>query len=335
MSRGFQNQMISLERMAIGYRKDQPLLRDVTLTAEQGEMIALVGRNGTGKSTMLRSILGLIPLLGGKCVLEKLPIQQYDLRKRARTVSYVSAQVARLPSITVRELVSLGRIPYTGWLGRQGKEDHELVEQAVKEVGMESHIDRRLDHLSDGERQRVMIARAFVQDTPVMVLDEPAAYLDIPNKYELTRILSAFRDRGKTILYSTHDLEAAMMSADKFWVILEGRVHEGSPEDLGLSGLFEQLFESSGITFDTEAGRFKHQVAPRGRISLTGGPGKAVIWTRHALERLGYEVAEGTEKTGVEVISEKQGLQWIARKKRAEKIHGSIYRLARFLTEED
>lgn len=330
-----QDHMIALEQISVGYQRDQPLLRDVNLMAEPGEMIALVGRNGTGKSTLLRSILGLTPLLGGHCLLRGIPLQEYDLRNRARTVSYVSSQVSRIPSITVRELVSLGRMPYTGWMGRQGKGDREMVEQAIAEVGMEEKVDRNLEQLSDGERQRVMIARAFVQDTPVMVLDEPAAYLDIPNKYELVRILSAFRDQRKTILYSTHDLETAMMCADKFWVILDGQIHEGSPEDLGLSGLFEQLFESSGIAFDRESGRFKYRRSPRGDIRLTGGGDLAVVWTRHTLERLGFEVTDTVGQTTVEVIPEGSGFQWMVKQGDREKSFDSLYGLARFLTQDD
>ncbi len=130
-----------------------------------------------------------------------------------------------------------------------------MVDHIISEVGMETFKERSLDQLSDGERQRVMIARALVQDTPNVVLDEPAAYLDIPNKYELVRLLSLFRDRGKTIIYSTHDLETALMCADKFWVITKGEIHEGSPEDLGLAGFFNQLFDQLGDHFRSKIGK--------------------------------------------------------------------------------
>jgi iron complex transport system ATP-binding protein len=325
---------ISLENISVGYHKEQPLFSGVNLTADAGEMIALVGRNGTGKSTLLRSILGLHPLLDGKCFLRGLPLQEYDLRKRARTVSYVSAQLAR-PSITVRELVSLGRMPYTGWMGRLGERDRRMVEQAVREVGMEKHLDRDLDQLSDGERQRAMIARAFVQDTPVMLLDEPTAYLDIPNRYELVRILSAFRDQGKTILYSSHDLETALHCADKFWVIHLGEIHEGSPEDLGLSGLFDSLFRSSGIRFDMESGRFRYRDDPRGAIRLAGGPRQALTWTANALERVGFEVTDREAHLSVEVASSGTGYRWKAERGGREFLFGDLYNLARFLTQEE
>ena len=323
--------MISLENISIGYTRSSPLLKPFDLKAGDGEMIALVGRNGSGKSTLLKSILGLIPFLGGQCLLSGLPLELFDHKSRAKSLSYVSSQVAALPSLTVKELVSLGRIPHTGWTGSLGKEDKEIVASTIREVGMERYTDWNLDQLSDGERQRVMIARALVQDTPHVILDEPAAYLDIPNKYELVRLLSLFRDRGKTIVYSTHDLETALMCADKFWVIEGNTIHEGSPEDLGLSGLFDQLFDSSGITFDLTSGRFTYSRPSRGSLALSGPSGNAAAWTRHALERIGFSVVPGNQPLSVEVISGEKH-SWKIVSKGSETILDSIDGLARFLT---
>lgn len=323
--------MISLENISIGYQAKQPLLKQLSLTAEKGELVALVGRNGTGKSTLLRSLLGLIPLLKGNCMLSGKSLEELDHRSRAKLISYVSSQVSGLPSLTVRELVSLGRMPHTGWMGSLGTEDLALVDKTISEMGMEQYSERHIDHLSDGERQRVMIARALVQDTPHVIMDEPAAYLDIPNKYELVRLLSLFRDKGKTIVYSTHDLETALMCADKFWVIMNDTIHEGSPEDLGLSGLFDKLFDSSGVTFDLKSGRFIYLRASAGNLSLSGGPEKALVWTRHALERIGYKVVPGNQPLSVEVLSGKQYSWKITREGRVT-ILDSLDNLARFLT---
>ena len=325
---------ISLEQVIVGYSIHQPLLQGVDLEADEGELIALVGRNGTGKSTLLRSILGLQPMLGGICKLRGIPLHDYDPLKRARTVSYVSSHLVRT-SITVRELVSLGRIPYTGWLGRQGDGDRRMVELAVREVGMEEHIDRSLERLSDGERQRVMIARAFVQDTPVMLLDEPAAYLDIPNKYELVRILSAFRDQGKTIVYSSHDLETALLCADQFWVIHGGMIHQGSPEDLGLSGLFDRIFETSGIMFDTGSGRFRYRDEAAAEIRLSGAPEPAMTWTTFALERAGFRLTENRGKPSVVVRPSERGYRWTVKRGGDEFTFESLYSLVRFLTRDE
>ena len=177
-----------------------------------------------------------------------------------------------------------------------------------------------------------MIARAVVQDTPVMVLDEPAAFLDIPNKYELVRILSNFRDQGKTILYSTHDLETALMCTDKFWVIDQGRINQGSPEDMGLSGLFDHLFEASGISFDNESGRFRYRASPKGTVSLGGGPDLALSWTRRTIERIGFEVTTGNEPIHIEVFSSEGGYIWQLEQNGIQKTVDNLYKLARFLT---
>lgn len=325
--------MISLENISIGYRRDRALLSQVSLSAGEGEMVALVGRNGSGKSTLLRSVLGLLPLLQGRCQFSGVDLEQLDQKGRALAVSYVSSQVAGLPALTVRELVSLGRMPHTGWMGKLSASDRDMVDQMIHEVGMDQFRERSLDQLSDGERQRVMIARALVQDTPNVLLDEPAAYLDIPSKYELVRLLSLFRDRGKTIVYSTHDLETALMCADKFWVISENTIHEGSPEDLGLAGLFSQLFDHSGITFDLKSGRFTYAVPSKGTVILSGSKGEAFAWTRHLLQRIGYDLGPGDIQITVEVLP-REKVCWIMKKEGREKRIYSLYNLARLLSKE-
>ena len=325
--------MISLEHISIGYHNHRALLSGINLTAGQGELVALVGRNGSGKSTLLRSLLGLIPLLEGDCLISGTSINHMNPLSRARSLSYVSSQVSGLPSLTVRELVSLGRMPHTGWLGKMSSLDKEVVQNTLEEIGLASYADQNLDQLSDGERQRVMIARALVQDTPHMVLDEPAAYLDIPNKYELVRLLSLFRDRGKTIVYSTHDLETALMSADKFWVITGNKVHEGSPEDLGMAGIFRDLYHHAGISFDLNAGRFVFARPARGRVSLSGDHGEGLGWTRHALERIGYQVME--EKQPLDIrFSHGKPNTWIIKHKESEIFADSLLHMARILTQE-
>lgn len=322
--------IIALDHMAIGYERDHALLSKINLSVRSGEMVALIGRNGTGKSTLLKSMIGLIPLLEGTCYLDNEPLNTYDLRKRARKVSYVSSQISQLPSISVSELVAMGRMPHTGWMGKLGPEDRGMVERALAEVQMGSFMDRRLDQLSDGERQRAMIARAFVQDTPLMVLDEPTAFLDIPNKYELIRLLTGFRNGGKSIVYSTHDLETAILHADKLWVIHQGEILEGAPEDLGISGLITSLFDSSGITFDEESLRFKYAEQARGTIGLRGRSDHALLWTRSALDRLGFEVKDDGD-TQLEVIAKGAEYRWIISGNDKSFSFENIYSLARFL----
>ncbi len=181
------------------------LLRNASAAIGCGQLVALLGRNGTGKSTLLRSIAGLhrsysgtISLLGNS---NPTPAQ------RALTMAYVATGRIRLQSMRVRELVSLGRAPLTGWSGHLSPKDHEAVANAMKLTGITPMADRSIDTLSDGEAQRVMIARAIAQDTPVIMLDEPTSYLDIPARIELCRLLRSLADSGKCVIFTTHEID--------------------------------------------------------------------------------------------------------------------------------
>jgi len=327
------NHIIELKNLAIGHQKEEALLKDISLSVHPGEMVALIGRNGTGKSTLLKSMLGLIPLIQGVCYLDGALFDTYDLRDRARKVSFVSSHLSQLPSISVKELVSLGRMPFTGFMGRLTAQDHEFIDKSLMEVGLSSFAERKLEHLSDGERQRTMIARALAQDTPLMVLDEPTAFLDIPNKNELIQLLGGFRDSGKSIVYSTHDLDTAMHYADKIWVIHQGEILEGAPEDLGISGLFNTLFERSGIRYDLASKRFKYSTLAKGSIRLEGEKGVPYEWTRNALERLGYEV-ENSGSTMVKLDNHNGVNRWMLYQSDQSKAFDNLYNLARFLNKD-
>jgi iron complex transport system ATP-binding protein len=333
MTKFSEEHIISLDRFAIGHHKGVALLDQINLSVHRGEMVALIGRNGTGKSTLLKSMIGLLAPMGGSCLLEGKPFHAYTLPERARKISFVSSQLTQLPALTVEELVGLGRMPYTGWMGGLSEEDRVLIRQALDEVQMGSFAERKLDCLSDGERQRAMIARAFVQDTALMVLDEPTAFLDIPNTYDLIALLSRFRDGGRSIVYSTHDLETAVQCADKMWVIHEGSILEGAPEDLGLSGLFSDLFATSGIRYDEHAGKFLISPNQKGSIALEGDGEELLIWTRNALERLGYSLDPGAEKKVV-IASSAKGPRWILQESGGATRFENLYSMARFLVQE-
>jgi iron complex transport system ATP-binding protein len=325
--------IISLNALSIGHEKGNALLSGLNLSVNKGEMVALIGRNGTGKSTLLKSMIGLITPLEGDCTLDGLPFQDYPLPSRARKVSFVSSHFEHLPALSVGELVALGRMPYTGWMGRLLQRDRDMIRHALNEVRMGSFERRKLDCLSDGERQRAMIARALVQDTPLMVLDEPTAFLDIPNTYDLIRLLSKFRDDGRSIVYSTHDLETAMQCADKMWVIHGDRILEGAPEDLGITGLFSELFSSSGIRYDEQAGKFLFTGRQQGRIHLEGAGGETRVWTQNALQRLGF-VLDKNAPLKIRIEDGQDGKGWILHTKDGTVAFKSLYSLARFLKQD-
>lgn len=326
--------IIQLTGLAIGHHKDQALLRDINLSVKPGEMVALIGRNGTGKSTLLKSMIGLTPLIGGTCSLDGASFDSYDLMHRARKVSFVSSNLSQMPSISVRELVSMGRMPFTGFMGRLYSKDEKLIKRALEEVRMSAFADRKLEHLSDGERQRCLIARALAQDTPLMVLDEPTAFLDIPNTYDLIQLLRGFREQGKSIVYSTHDLDTAMHYADKIWVIYKDEILEGAPEDLGISGLFDLLFESSGVRYDQESKRFRFTSPVKGTVKLEGKEGRELMWTRNAIERLGYQLANSAKK---KILLKQSGsdTSWILEHLDRRLEFKNLYSLARFLNKDE
>ncbi|MDR2938123.1 MAG: ABC transporter ATP-binding protein, partial [Prevotellaceae bacterium] len=217
---------ISLHNLSIGYAskgKARAVFPPLSAEAHEGELVSLIGRNGQGKSTLLRTLVGFQPALAGSVSIFEKDIAEYDLRTLSTLVSYVSTDNVKVGNLKVFDLVSLGRHPYTGWFGTLSQADKEVVMHSLEMVGMANFAWRNTNRLSDGERQRAMIARALAQGTPIMVLDEPTAFLDLPNKYEVVLLLKKLaKEQQKTILFSTHDLSVALKASDRMWVMCEG-----------------------------------------------------------------------------------------------------------------
>ena len=253
-----QQTAISLHRLSIGYPaqgKAREVFPPFSADAGAGELVALVGRNGQGKSTLLRTLIGLQPALAGEVRLFGKPLAAYDLRALATLVSYVSTDNVKVGNLKVFDLVSLGRYPYTGWFGALSQADKEVVMSSLDMVGMRGCAWRNTNRLSDGERQRAMVARALAQDTPIIALDEPTAFLDLPNRYDIVLLLKRLvRERQKTVLFSTHDLSIALKVADRMWVMCNGEVHQGSPPQLLAAGVFDLLLQNTQLSVDHATG---------------------------------------------------------------------------------
>ena len=206
--------MIRLNDLTIGYGH-RILLQHASATIPAGELVALVGRNGTGKSTLLRAIAGLGERLGGEIRLDGHSLETLSPQQLATTVSFVTTERVRIPNLRCEDVVALGRAPYTNWIGRVQEQDKAIVERSLELVGMAAFAGKTMDRMSDGECQRVMIARALAQDTPIILLDEPTSFLDLPNRYELCTLLRRLaHDHRKCILFSTHELDIALSLAD-------------------------------------------------------------------------------------------------------------------------
>lgn len=241
---------IELRHLGIGYGR-RTLLDDVSTTFAQGSLTALLGRNGSGKSTLLRALAGLGPVASGEVLLCGRPLVQLSPLERASTVSFVTTDKVRIANLACEDVVALGRAPYTNWFGRMQRGDRETVARALELVGMSSFARKTMDAMSDGECQRILIARALAQDPPVILLDEPTAFLDLPNRYELCTLLQRLaREEGKCVLFSTHDLDIALSLCDSVALIDTPHLHHLPTPEMVRSGHIERLFSGGGITFD-------------------------------------------------------------------------------------
>lgn len=241
---------VSLQHISLAYG-DRTLLNDVSAEIPQGGLTALLGRNGAGKSTLLRAVAGLGPTAGGRVELCGHTLESLTPRQRAATVSFVTTDKVRIANLTCEDVVSLGRAPYTNWIGRMQETDRAVVARALESVGMGAFARKTMDRMSDGECQRILIARALAQDTPVILLDEPTAFLDLPNRYELCTLLRRLaHDEGKCVLFSTHDLDIALSLCDTIALIDTPRLHHLPVAEMVRSGHIERLFSGGNIGFD-------------------------------------------------------------------------------------
>ncbi len=210
---------ITTNRLTVGYRGHR-VVEDISLSLPCGRLVCLLGPNGAGKSTLLRTLCGFQPPIAGTVTISGSDITTMSAAEVARLVSVVLTDRPLTPSLTAREMVGMGRAPYTGFWGRLSDDDSRLVSEAMQTVGIDSLAPRRMGQLSDGERQKVMIAKALAQHTPVIVLDEPTAFLDYPSKVAVMKTLARLaHDEGKTILMSTHGLELAAQLGDELMEI--------------------------------------------------------------------------------------------------------------------
>ncbi len=240
-----------------GVNKQFTVLNQLNLSARQGSLIALLGINGSGKSTLLMTLGGLLPPLSGEVMMEGRNIHQLSAMEIARKLSFVAAKPVYVNYMSCYELVALGRYPYLDLTGHLSKSDHRVIRESFELTHTAGLMNRKINQLSDGQRQRIMIARALAQDTPVLLLDEPTSHLDQLNRYEIIHVLRKLaHDKKKTIIFSTHDLGLSMQFADNIWLINDSQIVEGAPEDLTWKGFLSNVFDNSYFKIDNITGDF-------------------------------------------------------------------------------
>lgn len=302
----------------------------LNLQLNAGEFVCLVGPNGVGKSTLLRTVTGLQPKLGGEIRLSEKRLENYHPRELASQVSVVLTSPISVGAMRVDELVAMGRFPFTGLFDRMTEHDWAVVRDTLRVVGVDNLSHRTIHTLSDGERQKVMIARALAQEPRLLVLDEPTAYLDLPGRVVVMDLLHDLASgHDKAVLTSTHDLDLALRHADRIWLMDdEGQIIQGAPEDLVLNGSFAQTFNRAGVRFDPLSGTFDTQDSGLKSVFLEG-QGAAVVWTKRALHRAGFDVVEEwiPEIPRLCVIQQDETTTWKLEEHGRSEKYSSIYDL--------
>jgi iron complex transport system ATP-binding protein len=280
--------IIQTDKVCIGYAQGDRnivLFQDLSIRLHEGQLVCFMGPNGVGKTSLIRTLAGIQKPLSGEITVHQ-----------NNPIAVVLTDKITASHMTVYDLISYGRYPHIGWSVTLSARDHSVIESFIRQVGIESFIDKRLFEISDGQLQMAMIAKALVQETPVLLLDEPTAHLDLNNRVEIMNLLRELaRAHNKAVLVATHELDLALQTADWIWLATHNKtIREGIPEDLVLDGSFDDVFQLKG--FDLKTGKVKHRVFREKKINLTGS-GHELLWTKNALERKGYAVTMDGEIT--------------------------------------
>ncbi len=272
--------------------KNLVLQEKLSLHLQSGEFVCLLGPNGAGKSTLLRILMGFLPALHGTINYNNRNIKEITLKELAHIAAVVLTDRFSDPYLTAMDVVSLGRYPYSSWIGQLKEEDLEMISKTVQSLGIDQLMEKVFQKLSDGEKQKILIARALVQDTPFIFLDEPIAFVDSPGRIEIMEMLSGIAHKHhKGILMTTHDIETALEYADMLWLMNRDKpIETGIPEDLAMQGKINAYFDKSAIQFDRFSARFRLQnKKPKATIFIKNDS-LQTFWLWKALSRKGFEL---------------------------------------------
>lgn len=254
---------LQAENLAIGYRsgnKSTVIAEKLNFTVRGGELVAIVGVNGIGKSTLLRTLASIQPELGGSILLNKKPVSEYPVKELARKIGVVLTEPLSTRNITVSELIALGRQPYTNWIGRLSDPDLKRIKEVISLMELEELKNKKCFELSDGQLQKALIARALAQDTDVLLLDEPTTHLDLYHKVQILKTLQQVAHQTKKmIVFTTHELDLAIQLCDRMLIIGPDTHYFGEPCELIARKNFDTLFPSDLVRFDANTGTFKIQ----------------------------------------------------------------------------
>lgn len=312
--------MLVLNDLRIGYNH-KALATLPPTTVEAGEFVCLLGRNGQGKSTLLRTLGGFLAPVSGEVTLHDTPVRTLQGIARARRIAVVLTERPQVGALGVMDLVEMGRQPYTGWAGVLSGEDRRIAAAALEQVGGAHLSGRTVDSLSDGERQRVMIARALAQQPDLMLLDEITAFLDLPSRVTIIDMLRRIAaEQGMAIILSSHDLELSLQTADRLWLLPgQERFVDGTPEDVVLSGAVGDAFDQENLAFSLASGRFESSIVASRSVHVEGDD-VATRWLVRSLRRLGYGLATDPAKADHRIASVSPGRWRVGGQREADTI---------------
>ena len=254
------NIVIEASNLSLGYvtkKKKNLISEGINFSIKQGELVGLVGTNGIGKSTLLRTLAGMQPSLSGSILINGKTLSDISASDLANDLSVVLTETPASQNLSVLELVSLGRHPYTNWIGSLSEKDQVTINSAISATKIKDLLNYKCYELSDGQLQKVLIARALTQDTPLILLDEPTTHLDIFHRASVLKLLKKLAsENGKTILFSTHEIDLAIQLSDKMMVMTKEKVFFDTPDNLIQQGCFESLFPEDVVYFDSDIKRF-------------------------------------------------------------------------------
>lgn len=328
-------EVLNTYNLSIGYKEGKKLkeiMSDLNISLNEGELVCLLGANGTGKSTLLRTLSGVLSPISGSITINGDELSSISKRKLSKLLSLVYTDRTNAGALTVKELVELGRQPHTGFFGKLDAEDNIIVESAMKDAGILDKKDSFVSDLSDGERQKAMIARALAQATPIIFLDEPTAFLDVASKVETMKLLHDLaKKHNKAILLSSHDISQALSLADKLWIIdkTETLIH-GITEDLIISKKLHSLFDSKRINFDSKIGQFLAKEEYNAEMLITGDDELLLHWLENFLKRNGIKPIRNKKTTPSIRIVSKDNIEFCVNDENKQ-ILSSFYELTKVL----
>ncbi len=277
--------ILKTENLVIGYGEN-PLHKNLNLSLEKGVFTGLLGKNGTGKTTLVKTLLGDVSSIQGEVILNGKQIAEYSSKELSQTITFVHNHISYDVLLTVEETVALGRIPYLGFWGKHSSKDEEFVTNSLEIMGITHLKKQTLNTLSDGEKQKVMLAKALVQDTEIIILDEPLAFLDYPSKLSTLFLLQKIvREQNKAILMIAHEVELMLQCCDYLWLFSKEDFMQGSTEKLILDKTFNTFFDEKEIQFNTKNGRFEMLPSKGKKVAVLGEEGERKFWLINFLQK--------------------------------------------------